>query len=212
MTEISATLPTKDRIIKATLDIIGSEGFQNVTVRKIATRAEVNIAAVNYHFGSKDVVIDKALKYVTSRIISVFSILENAVLSPEIRLCSFIKAYADTVYEYPDIIKYMINQKIHNADGRVEFSQYLENQGIGLVSQTLSELKPHTDSRMLVMKTLQILSCISFPILMGGQIREIAGLDLFNPETRTPFINLLIDSILDLPSPGRKVESADNPI
>ena len=42
---------TKDRILNSTLYIIGKEGFQNVTIRKIAATADVNVASINYYFG-----------------------------------------------------------------------------------------------------------------------------------------------------------------
>jgi len=35
---------TKDKILEATLNIISDEGFQNVTIRKIAIVAGVNVA------------------------------------------------------------------------------------------------------------------------------------------------------------------------
>ncbi|HWP96754.1 MAG TPA: TetR/AcrR family transcriptional regulator [Syntrophomonadaceae bacterium] len=197
MAETVAAPTTKERIITATLDIIASEGFQNVTVRKIATQAHVNIAAAHYHFGSKDAVIERALQYVTTQMIEVFTILTDQQQPADIRLRSFIQAYADTVYKYPDIVKYMIDQRIHHTNCQVEYGAFLERQGIVLVSQTLKELNPGSDAQLHLMKTLQILSCISFPILLAGQIRTIAGLDLFDQETRAHFITMLIDSVLE---------------
>lgn len=44
----------KQKIIFTAIECIESEGFQNVTVRKIAEAAGVNVAAINYHFGSKE--------------------------------------------------------------------------------------------------------------------------------------------------------------
>jgi len=44
---------TKKRIIKAAGEIFGHKGFQKTTIRDIACAANVNLAAVNYHFGGK---------------------------------------------------------------------------------------------------------------------------------------------------------------
>ncbi|MEG1979925.1 MAG: TetR/AcrR family transcriptional regulator, partial [Victivallaceae bacterium] len=44
---------TKDKIMQAALFIFANEGYRNATVRKICELAEVNVAAVNYHFGDK---------------------------------------------------------------------------------------------------------------------------------------------------------------
>ena len=44
---------TKSLILQATLSLLETQGLQKVTVRKIAAHAGVNVAAVNYHFGTK---------------------------------------------------------------------------------------------------------------------------------------------------------------
>lgn len=175
---------------------MADEGFQNVTVRKISTRADVNIAAVNYHFGSKDMVIDKALKYVTTQMKRVFTILKEKDQPADIRLSNFIQAYADTVYKYPDIVRYMIDQKIHHSNTPVEYSEFLEHEGLHLIHQALQELHPDEDESMLYMRTLQILSCISFPILMGTVVHQYSGLDLGNKSSRSMLIKLLTEQQL----------------
>ena len=55
-------LPPRDRIIATTINIIGQEGIQNLTTRSIAKAAAVNIAAINYYFGSKDKLVELALE------------------------------------------------------------------------------------------------------------------------------------------------------
>ncbi len=196
---MNQTMTTKDRIIKTTLDIISDEGFQNVTVRKIAARAQVNIAAVNYHFGSKDLVIDKALRYVTSQLKRVFTVLKNMEQPAPARLRSFVQAYADTVYQYPDIIRYMVDQKIHHGNSHVEYSEFLEQEGIQLLLETLKELYPGDGQEMIsYLYTIQILSSISFSLLMGASLAKACGYDLMQPSTRTKFVELMVDRVLDV--------------
>lgn len=56
---------SRERILDAATALFAEHGFHATTIRDLATRAGVNIAAVNYHFGSKEelhaVVIDNAL-------------------------------------------------------------------------------------------------------------------------------------------------------
>jgi len=54
-----------------------SEGFHGITVRKIAAKAGVNVAAVNYYFGSKENLISEALAYLTVQLKDTFNILKN---------------------------------------------------------------------------------------------------------------------------------------
>jgi len=45
---------TKDRIIAAAQALFAEKGFPATSMREITARAEVNLAAINYHFGSKE--------------------------------------------------------------------------------------------------------------------------------------------------------------
>ena len=55
---------TKQKIINVSLRFFAEEGLSGVSVRTIAKEAEVNIAAVNYHFGSKADLYFEVIKYV----------------------------------------------------------------------------------------------------------------------------------------------------
>ena len=45
---------TKDRILGAAEELFAQHGFSGTSLRQVTSRADVNIAAVNYHFGSKE--------------------------------------------------------------------------------------------------------------------------------------------------------------
>ncbi|MGH6925332.1 MAG: CerR family C-terminal domain-containing protein [Propylenella sp.] len=45
---------TRERILDAALDLFGERGLTGATVRDIAKRAKVNVAAISYHFGGKE--------------------------------------------------------------------------------------------------------------------------------------------------------------
>jgi len=45
---------TRNRIIKAAARIFAEHGYEGASVRRIVAKADVNQAAINYHFGSKE--------------------------------------------------------------------------------------------------------------------------------------------------------------
>jgi AcrR family transcriptional regulator len=52
---------TKSRILDTAEKLFGINGFDSVSLRDITTDAGVNLAAVNYHFQSKDALIDAVI-------------------------------------------------------------------------------------------------------------------------------------------------------
>lgn len=59
----SAVVPleTRERLLDAAEALFGERGFEVVSLRDITGLAEVNVAAVNYHFGSKEKLIDAVI-------------------------------------------------------------------------------------------------------------------------------------------------------
>jgi len=53
-TSATSTSATRLRILEAATALHAEHGFDNVSLRQITRAANVNLAAVNYHFGSKD--------------------------------------------------------------------------------------------------------------------------------------------------------------
>ena len=52
---------TKDRILSAAETLFMDQGFSTTSLRAITAKAKVNLAAVNYHFGSKDGLVREVL-------------------------------------------------------------------------------------------------------------------------------------------------------
>ena len=56
------TLDPKDRILKATVMLLSEEPQpETITVRQITQRADVGVGLINYHFGSKDALLNEAI-------------------------------------------------------------------------------------------------------------------------------------------------------
>ncbi len=47
-------IETRERILIAACEVFAGKGYHDATVEEICSRAKTNIAAVNYHFGSKE--------------------------------------------------------------------------------------------------------------------------------------------------------------
>lgn len=54
MNAAAAATDTKTKILRTAAELFAKKGFEGTSVRDIASAADVNISAINYHFKSKD--------------------------------------------------------------------------------------------------------------------------------------------------------------
>ncbi|MEW5774824.1 MAG: CerR family C-terminal domain-containing protein [Thermodesulfobacteriota bacterium] len=94
-------LNTKEKIFRAAVSVFAAKGFAAATVREICSRAGANVAAVNYHFGSKEKLYAEVLDFVFagSEALPRAAAATPAVGSPEERLAAFVRAFVRSVYQ-----------------------------------------------------------------------------------------------------------------
>jgi DNA-binding transcriptional regulator YbjK len=73
----------RERILAATLDLIADEGVAGVSHRKIATRAEVPLGSMTYHFTGIDELLREAFTRFADHIVAVFEQHLGQADSPE---------------------------------------------------------------------------------------------------------------------------------
>lgn len=61
-------IDTKAKVIAAATRLFATKGMENVFVRELTTVAGVNLAAVNYHFGSKEALCEAVLDSVAASV------------------------------------------------------------------------------------------------------------------------------------------------
>jgi AcrR family transcriptional regulator len=87
----AASAQTRTRLLIAAREVFARHGFQGATVREICRRAKANVAAVNYHFGSKDGLLAEALNFAPLEALRVANAKADAC--PEVRLRLFIRDF-----------------------------------------------------------------------------------------------------------------------
>jgi len=89
------TTETRKRILEAAAVVFADHGFAATTIRMICGRAQVNLAAVNYHFGTKEGLYRDVLRYVRQcaydRYPPTWGLADDA--TPEQRLHAFIRSF-----------------------------------------------------------------------------------------------------------------------
>lgn len=79
---------TRDRVLAAAREVFAEFGFKGATVREICRHAGVNVAAVNYHFSSKEALFMAAL---TFEPINTLMCADGSALCAQARLTRFMQ-------------------------------------------------------------------------------------------------------------------------
>lgn len=59
---VNSSISTKERILSAAEQLFAQRGFDGASLRQLTSAAGVNLAAVNYHFGSKDKLVEQVFR------------------------------------------------------------------------------------------------------------------------------------------------------
>ena len=89
------TAETRRRLLETAAAVFAEQGFAAATIRKIADRAGANVAAVNYHFGSKDALYREVLRDVRRLAYEKYPIIfgTSAEATPEERLHAYVRSF-----------------------------------------------------------------------------------------------------------------------
>lgn len=160
-------LTTKGNILNSTLELIKTEGLENVTLRKIAALADVNLALINYYFGSKDKLINEALKVLLASFRETFLILDDHSIPPKERLKTFMVEYVNSVIKYPGLVREILGRGNISFESQFEYKNYMKTMGFTKIKATLQEITGEKDPDILTMMMMQIHAAIFFPPLMA---------------------------------------------
>lgn len=83
---------TTARILEAAIEVFLDKGYDAATIRDICAKADANVAAVNYHFGSKDGLHAAVLEHIMTACHERYPMDEgmDSCVQPEERLLKFI--------------------------------------------------------------------------------------------------------------------------
>lgn len=84
---------TRARIIEAAGQLFGDQGLAETTSKAIAAKAEVDLASINYHFGSRDGLYEAVLAEAHRRLVSLEELqaIVSAAETPQARLRKLIE-------------------------------------------------------------------------------------------------------------------------
>ncbi len=191
---VKKELDTKEKIIDATIQLIREEMDVNkITVRGIAGKAGLTKSVINYHFNSKDSLIDLAVQsYIGSVINQGDRKLEKLDLNPEDRLRMRFKQAAGFLASNPGVSRVSILGDLKNANENDNSSQSMHS----IFAQLKDIYGDQKDEVDLKIKAQQLLASLQEVFLRADIFKKYTGIDYYNDKERNKLIDIIIDNIL----------------
>ncbi len=180
----------KELILEATLNLIEREGFEGITLRKIASEADVNVSLINYHFGSKDKLMNKIIQMIANSFKESFAILDDDSIEPRERLKRFLIQYIHVYHQYPFILRKIMDKEAGLFDSHHECIRFIKAIGLKKMQRTIEQLTGETDPETLMIMTSHLIGAAFLPVLIEPLYEKVMGFPLTDKDSR---IELLLE-------------------
>lgn len=151
---------TERRILEAARDLFGEHGYDGVTVREIAARAEANVALVNRYFGSKAALFGEVLKGE--------SVIRGVIAGDPAGLPRRLaEHYVRQIHRRPATA---MSRMLDRSAGQPEVKEILLGHLEDVIVQPIIEQLDGPDARARALLASTI-------IMGGGPVRRLFGLD-----------------------------------
>lgn len=186
---------TREQILEATLAFIRTEGLAPLTIRTIAERAGVNVAAVNYHFGSKEALVDEVLLVLTTELRGAFVHLGDAAVPPRQRLHEFLDAFSIALLQHPEVYRQALGVGLAAGDAQRQYFSFVQAEGMRALAGTVREVTGERDERRLLLRVVQGIGGLVYPLLVGPFLEQVAGVRLSDEAVRRAHVDVCLEAL-----------------
>lgn len=183
----------KEHIMDVTTQLIQeSDGDINqITIQRIAERAQVGLGLINYHFGSKDKLILECIQRIINNVVHCFTPEEKVYgeNDDKYRLANWAKQVYDFLFENRVISMMSILGDMQ--DYRAACNSVNTQIGLALA------LDNFTDNKQKRMQVFTLTSIMQVAFLLGEYSKEVIGYDLYKKEERDLFIDTVVEMLFD---------------
>ena len=156
---------TRQMILEAALNCIEEDGLEKLTIRRIARRAGTNVAAINYHFRSKDHLVSEVFSMtITHMLEDVFAAMEDPVPRFDAVLTDVLFYLLDGSLRFPGITKAHLQRAMQDS-GRTTISGQSIQQVFNGLAKRAAVAYPSKTRAALRLKLAQVLGGVLFTIL-----------------------------------------------
>ena len=155
--------PTRQLILEAAVDCIEKFGLEAVTTRRIAVQAGTNLASINYHFRSKQHLLQEVLAMTIKHMLQdVFEAIDDAGQSFEAVFSNVLFYLLDGAVRFPGITTAHLRLAL---DDQGSVSAKAMSRVFDRLAERTVEAYPARDAELLRLRMAQVMSSILFSML-----------------------------------------------
>ncbi len=187
------TSQVKERIINATTILIEEcESIDNVTIRDIAAKADVGVGLINYHFQTKENLINQCVQKIIGNIINRFEGMSEGVsLEPLEKLRFLTKATCSFLANNQGISRVSILSDL-SAGNTLDNTSQTINAYLPMIRSILGDTK--TDDELYI-STHILISTLQSAFLRREVFLQNVQIDFYDTVQRELFIDKVIDML-----------------
>jgi TetR/AcrR family transcriptional regulator, regulator of cefoperazone and chloramphenicol sensitivity len=187
----------KQKILYGTIECVEKYGLRNVTTRRITEMSGVNVAAINYHFGSKENLINAVLKITLDEgfVNNIEDYSEHWEKNTRHALVNYLKDTVKGMMNYPGLTRAHFSGSFNNNNNDSYSIQRL-NQFLKTFHDLISNLMKTDAEKQQKQEIVQIWSALMLPGMMPGVFEEFLGYDLTDPDDQAEYIESILDHYL----------------
>jgi AcrR family transcriptional regulator len=173
---------TKERILHAAEDLFAQNGFAGTSLRQVTSRADVNIAAVNYHFGTKENLVQEVFKHrmdemSEKRLAQLSKAIDKDPTDLESILLAFIQpALALTMDKHGgSFVRVLARAYAEKNDGLRNFLSENYGQVLRAFAQAIANCLPNLSKEELYWRMDFVAGSLTYAMADFGLIKRQAG-------------------------------------
>ncbi len=180
----------RQKIIDVTIDLINKSNgaIEAITTRAISEKAGVGVGLINYHFQTKDNLIEICVQRIIGTVITKFKPAANEKLNVKDRLKSTAKEVADFLIENPSVSRISILSDHIKPQIFDNTMKSVQGFLLGLSDSDMSD----RDKKILVFALTSVLQAL---FLRRELSKELFQLDFSIKQERDIFIDIIIDNM-----------------
>lgn len=178
----------KKAIVDATIELIQESGgnIEELTVRTIAERSNVGIGLINYHFQTKENLIEVSVQQIIGEVISKFKPDMNGNLNRIEQLKNVVKSVADFLADNPSVARISILGDFKTPKTFDNTMQTVKGFGLSLKDVNF----PDKDKTLLMFMITSVLQAV---FLRRELSEELFGYQFDDKVQRDRFIDVIMN-------------------